>query len=232
MNPIPPIFNQLLNWIMPLLVPILLLLIGVRILMSPLFLEVEYRTPNFPDDSYGFSQEDRLMWAPYVWDYVLKPNNISYLGDLEFEDGSEVFNDRELKHMVDVKVLAGWGLGALYTGLAIFLGLGIWAWRGGWWGNYRLMLANGGKITVVVLSLLIAYMLVNFNQIFVGFHALFFTGDTWLFLFSDTLIRLFPIRFWQDVFIMVGLFTFGSGAGLWYFLGKSVLPVVADVDLE
>jgi uncharacterized membrane protein len=36
---------------------------------------------------------------------------------------------------------------------------------------------------------------------------LFFSGDTWLFAYSDTLIRLFPIRFWEDCFIYIGGFS-------------------------
>jgi uncharacterized membrane protein len=33
---------------------------------------------------------------------------------------------------------------------------------------------------------------------------MFFEGDTWLFLYSDTLIRLFPERFWLTAFIGIG----------------------------
>jgi uncharacterized membrane protein len=53
-----------------------------------------------------------------------------------------------------------------------------------------------------------------FWQFFTLFHGLFFEGDSWLFLYSDTLIRLFPIRFWQDVFLAAALITTGGGLGL------------------
>jgi integral membrane protein (TIGR01906 family) len=47
---------------------------------------------------------------------------------------------------------------------------------------------------------------ISFWQFFSWFHSLFFKGDSWLFAYSDTLIRLFPIRFWQDAVIgIVGL---------------------------
>jgi len=49
---------------------------------------------------------------------------------------------------------------------------------------------------------------------FVGFHALFFEGDSWLFLYSDTLIRLFPLRFWQDAFLAAAIIALGGGIGL------------------
>ncbi len=53
-----------------------------------------------------------------------------------------------------------------------------------------------------------------FWNFFAGFHSLFFTGDSWLFSYSDTLIRLFPIRFWQDAFLFAAIIALGGGIGL------------------
>jgi uncharacterized membrane protein len=53
-----------------------------------------------------------------------------------------------------------------------------------------------------------------FFTFFAGFHSLFFEGNSWLFLFSDTLIRLFPIRFWQDAFLFAALIALGGGTAL------------------
>jgi len=55
-----------------------------------------------------------------------------------------------------------------------------------------------------------------FWNFFAWFHSLFFEGDTWLFEYSDTLIRLFPIRFWQDAVIMMAVIALGGGAALAY----------------
>ena len=55
-----------------------------------------------------------------------------------------------------------------------------------------------------------------FWALFEGFHAIFFEGDSWLFLYSDTLIRLFPIRFWQDTFLFAALIAVGGGLALAY----------------
>jgi hypothetical protein len=35
-----------------------------------------------------------------------------------------------------------------------------------------------------------------------------------MFLFSDTLIRLFPIRFWQDAFLLAAVIALGGGIAL------------------
>ena len=53
-----------------------------------------------------------------------------------------------------------------------------------------------------------------FNVFFTQFHHLFFEGDSWLFLFSDTLIRLFPIRFWEDTFLAGAGIVLAGGLGL------------------
>jgi len=60
-----------LSYLIILLTPIFLLGLGLRILLTPLFYNVEYRMPYFPPDSYGFTREDRLHWASYAVDYLL-----------------------------------------------------------------------------------------------------------------------------------------------------------------
>ena len=58
---------------------------------------------------------------------------------------------------------------------------------------------------------------IAFRQLFTLFHALFFEGDSWLFLYSDTLIRQFPMQFWQDAFLWAGVIAIGGA--LWLALG-------------
>jgi uncharacterized membrane protein len=53
-----------------------------------------------------------------------------------------------------------------------------------------------------------------FWNFFSAFHSLFFEGDSWIFLYSDTLIRLFPIRFWQDAFLWGAVIALAGGIGL------------------
>lgn len=54
---------------------------------------------------------------------------------------------------------------------------------------------------------ILAAVVISFDALFTAFHKVFFVGDTWLFYFSDTLIRLFPMRLWQDAFIFMGIIT-------------------------
>jgi uncharacterized membrane protein len=58
--------------------------------------------------------------------------------------------------------------------------------------------------------------------LFVGFHQVFFDAGTWTFAYSDTLIRLFPERFWQVAFGAVALGT-GAMAGLLWAAARRLL---------
>ncbi|MDK1028739.1 MAG: TIGR01906 family membrane protein [Anaerolineae bacterium] len=207
-----------LSWLTTLLTPLFLLGLGVRILLSPLFYNIEYRMPYFPSDDYGFTLEDRLRHAPYVIDYLLNDADISYLGDLTFKDGNVLFNDRELSHMQDVKILTKAALNIWYILVVLTIGIGTWAWFGKWWQAFRQGLRRGGWLMIGLVVTTGVFGAIAFRQLFTAFHGLFFTGDTWLFRFSDTLIRLFPIQFWQDAFLWAGVISIGGGLILGIFL--------------
>ena len=210
-----------LSWIVTLVVPIALIGLGLRLLLSPLFLQIEYNMPYFPPDEYGFTKTDRLKWAPYALDYLVNNEDISYLGNLKFNDETPLYNERELSHMDDVKRVTQGALRVWYSSLAVLLVLGVWAWFGSWWPEYRLGLMRGGwlmiGLAVTVGLIVVVGMVINpdvFWNFFAGFHSLFFEGDSWLFLYSDTLIRLFPIRFWQDAFLWAAVIALGGGVAL------------------
>lgn len=215
-----PILKRIASWLITLGVPLTLLLTGVRLLLTPVFVQIEYYTPNFPEDRYGMTLEERLRWAPVALDYVLNDEGISFLGDLEFEDGSPLFNERELGHMDDVKVVVTYTISVWYVLLAVLVGFGFWFRREGWWEDFLKRLAFGGLLTVGVILSLLVILLISFRKLFTAFHTLFFEGDSWLFSFSDTLIRLFPIRFWRDAFVAVGVLAFLGGLILWFYFKK------------
>ena len=63
---------------------------------------------------------------------------------------------------------------------------------------------GGSGLTIVILVGIVTYLLLNFNTFFTQFHEVFFESSTWTFLWSDSLIRLFPLKFWEDAFTFVG----------------------------
>jgi integral membrane protein (TIGR01906 family) len=215
-----PILKRIASRLITLIVPFTLLLTGVRLLLTPVFIQIEYHTPNFPEDRYGMTLEERLHWAPVALEFILNEEEISFLGDLEFDDGSLLFNERELGHMEDVKVVVTYAINVWYALVVFLVGFGFWFRREGWWDDFLKRLAFGGLLTVGIILSLLVFLLISFKKLFIVFHALFFEGDSWLFPTSDTLIRLFPVRFWQDAFISVGVFAFLGGLVLWFSFKK------------
>jgi integral membrane protein (TIGR01906 family) len=210
-----------ISWIVTLLTPVILSLTAMRLIMVPAFLNFEYNTPNFPPDRYGFTKEERLYWSKIALEYLLNPADISFLGDLRFADGTPVYNQRELEHMVDVKNTVHSALTVWYVCFGVVFILGLWAWRAGWWEIFRQGLWRGGWLTVLLIATLILIVLLSFGVFFVAFHNVFFAPGTWVFNYSDTLIRLFPERFWRDIFIIVGALAMLCGLALGYGLSPS-----------
>ncbi len=196
---------KVLSWGVTLILPLALTFLGVRLLLTHAFPEVEYRLPGFPVDEYGFTLQDRLHWSKISIDYLLNNADISFLGNLKFPDGSSLFNDRELSHMHDVKNVVQPALWVGYGVWILILGLGLWARFGGWWWEFLRGIQRGGWLTVGLVAVLGILAGISFWQFFTVFHELFFSGNSWIFLYSDTLIRLFPLQFWQDGFLFVGV---------------------------
>jgi integral membrane protein (TIGR01906 family) len=187
-----------------LLFPLIIIGTAIRITLTPIFISMEYRLPGFPSDDYGFSTEDRLTWADYSIDYLLGRISHAELESTTLPDGSPLYNQRELIHMLDVRVLT--------RQVLIIWQMLVFAWAAitifGTILNQKheilLSLKRGALLTIMMIVSVLIYLAVNFNQLFTQFHQLFFEGDSWLFLMSDNLIRLFPLRFWRDIFIFIG----------------------------
>ncbi len=106
--------------------PLVLVVTNVRLMLTPLYINWEYNLKDFPPDLYGFTKEDRLKYAAIALDYLNNSAGIEFLGNLTIPDnqianadsGHRMYNDRELKHMVDVKkvvqgAMMAWMIGGL-----------------------------------------------------------------------------------------------------------------------
>jgi integral membrane protein (TIGR01906 family) len=200
-----------ITWLVTLLVPLVLLLTGIRLLLFPWFIHYEYNRPAFPADSYGFTLQDRLQWSQVSLDYLLNDQDITFLSSQRFADGTPLYNDRELSHMLDVKNLVQLALKVWTAAAGVLIGLGLAAWGARWAQEYRTGLSRGGWVTAGLVIAILVFVIVSFDWLFTAFHRVFFEGETWIFLFSDSLIRLFPIPLWQDAFLFLGGFSLVTG---------------------
>jgi integral membrane protein (TIGR01906 family) len=204
--------HSALSWLVAILVPITLIGLGVRLLLTPLYLQLEYRLPGFPADMYGFSTDERIRWGTYGIRYLLNDAPPSYLGVLRLNTGKPLFGERELAHMQDVKLVVSQVLRSWCMAISLMAILLAWAWRSRWLAAYRHGLRLGGWLTLACAAT--AGLLGSigasgsgelFWKFFSAFHGIFFSGDSWLFAYSDTLIRLYPLRFWQDTVVYIGV---------------------------
>ena len=195
----------LLRLLLTALVPLLLVLGSARLLMTPLWLQVEYNRPGFPEDFYGFTREDRLAYAPAAIDYLLNDADVNFLGDMTDAGGRPLYTARELEHMHDVKVVTRAAFTFLLIGAIV---AAVIAWtlarqpqtRPALWRALR----DAGVITLAAIAAIVIGAVTAWNAFFTLFHNLFFAEGTWMFLYSDTLIRLFPEQFWFDSALVIG----------------------------
>jgi len=190
------------------LVPFVLVLTNVRLMLTPGFVSVEYATPGFPADTYGFTQTERKGWANLSLEYLLNDAGLEFFDDLRLADDQPLYDLRELRHMVDVKrlvqnALAVWAVSVVALILLVAVGR-----RTAGWQVVRRGLFNGARITLILMAGLLVLVVAAFPLLFeFGFHRVFFDSGTYLFYYSDTFIRLFPVRFWRDAFGLLLLLT-------------------------
>ncbi|WP_178945974.1 TIGR01906 family membrane protein [Kocuria sp. TGY1127_2] len=187
-------------------VPLATLMVGIRLIATPVFLWFEYHRPGFPGDSFGFSTEDRMTYGSYGLNYILNFAPARYLADVATPDGDSVFTPAEVSHMTDVKHVMLWALLviAVFSLIAVLCMKGL---RLRAPGAIRKSIFWGAWLTLGVLAVLGILGALGWESFFTGFHEIFFSGGNWAFRVSDSLIRLFPEQFWVDSAVGIGLFS-------------------------
>ena len=140
-----------------------------------------------------------------------------------FGEERELFSQREVLHMRDVKVLI-WGVYGVDVAAAVYIlvfaGIGFFI-RG------RLLaptlfkyLLWGSGLTVGLVALVGVVSLVGFDSLFQYFHQVSFSNDFWkLDPQRDYLVMMFPQGFWLDATLFVALATVGQALAISGILG-------------
>lgn len=201
--------KRLFSLLITLALPFLLVVLSIRSVANPWFIFTEYGRAGFPADPYGFTTEQRTPLAlDGLYSVLPEGEGIIRLQQAKLPDGSPAFNEREIKHMQDVRVLMALVFPVMVLGWAVIIVAGVVLNRVRGW---RTVVPNGLRwgaiVTLALLAALIAYVVLNFDSFFLTFHRLFFEGDTFMFLYTDTLIRLYPEQLWSDASILIGVMT-------------------------
>ena len=199
----------IIRWLVILAMPVLIVLLSARVMVNTWYPSFEYAKASFPPDLFGFTQAQRLEFGTISIDFLNAPQPpevaVKMLEDLRLPGTDQpLFTIYENSHMVDVKRLMDqlWRVLALAAAVVV-VGLALLLIPRRTRAEGYAAIFGGGLLTTGLLTVLILLVLLSWNWFFVAFHGVFFDAGTWTFNWSDSLIRLFPDKFWFDAGVLL-----------------------------
>lgn len=181
---------NLLTLVIVIGIPIALILTNVFIFMTPNWLAYQYSQPDFPP-SVRFTPQDRYRLASESIEYIRGNRTLEQFKALG------VYDEREIKHMVDVRDLVDKvKVGLPMLAILIIVSLGALARQKESRALAARGLLNGAILTIGLFVAIGLFAAIGFQTFFTLFHKVFFEGDTWLFNYTDSLIQFYPLPFW------------------------------------
>jgi integral membrane protein (TIGR01906 family) len=178
-------------------VVVILVVNAFRVVATDAYVRYEYAHGDLPTDTGLSATESRSLALVGLASIRPGTDGIVLLERATLPDGTAAFVERELRHMTDVRRLFGRAL-ALQLALVIALaGAAIGLRRTRHRAIVPRALLVGSVVTLIVAVALVPVMLLGFDRFFEDFHGVFFEGDTWRFARGDTLLRIYPERFWE-----------------------------------
>lgn len=206
----PKFLTKILKVIIVLVIPILLIFGSARLLATDTYLNFEYGKSSFPSDAYGFTPGQRFILASTNIHYVRAhlPNDELSKQTL---NGVPVYKEREVSHMADVQSVFQTLLRVWQFAFILLLLLAFVFWQRGEGKVFVSAIQSGGLLTSGIIGTIALMALLAWQTWFDLFHRSFFVEGSWLFSYSDTLIRLFPINFWFDATLTISILSFIGG---------------------
>ena len=204
------VVSKILKAFLILLVPLIVILGTVRLLTTDQYLAFEYGKSSFPPDAFGFTPQQRFSLASTDIHYVsghLPPDTLAR----QALQGTPVYNSREVGHMADVRSVFEGVFRAWHLSLFLFVLLAIVLWQRAGLEAVTASIQWSGLLTAAIIAVIAGLALFAWQTWFDLFHRFFFASGSWLFAYSDTLIRLFPLRFWFDAVMTIALISLAVG---------------------
>ena len=175
----------------------MLLVSPLCLFVTPAFVRHEYSQSSFPRAD-RFGPDERLRLSDSILHYLRGKEGRDALASAKTKDGEVALAAPEVQHLADVKsVMSGVFLTGAVAGVVEIICLALV-----WHSSQRLLmparLRQGIWLTAALIGLVALTALIDFDLFFTRFHQVFFAPGTWTFDPSDTLIQLYPLRFWVD----------------------------------
>lgn len=195
--------KKLLILAIALFIPLIIMGGSIWFVAHPWFISVEYKKIVFPPDMTTKDRRDLALIG--LHSIMPGTQGISLLQQAHLPDGKPAFNEREIKHMADVRhILWLLFLSALLSAL-FFLLLTTALFNT----SFFTVLIQGYKvgafITIFILMDALIAVFFNFDAFFLKMHRFFFEGDSFLFNEEDTLMRLYPEQLWEDAALFTAI---------------------------
>lgn len=192
--------------------PLLLFLSHLYLFISPLWVQFEYNKPDLlPHYIYSYSR--RLELAKATLDYIRSDKDIDFLYDLRAAE-FPIYSKREIAHLVEIKSLIQKLLDIHLTVLITsFFSLSILCLDRKTRLKILPSIVRGSLFLAAIIGILLITIFLDWNNLFLLFHNIFFTQGNYSFSSSFTIIQLFPPRFWFDtaltwlLFILIEILT-------------------------
>jgi integral membrane protein (TIGR01906 family) len=189
--------------------PVFIVLLAVRIVWNPWYVHWEYGKLDFPPDTYGFTNDQRLeyalQWINYYNGNTSPAEGLERFTALRMPGTDQpLYSPDEVSHMLDVRILTDTLWRVLTVAAVIVVGglLALLIPRATRRDGYAAIFM-GGVISTLFLLAAILFVLLSWRTFFVALHDVFFPPGTWTFGWESTLIRIFPDRFWFDAGVLL-----------------------------
>ena len=152
----------------------------------------------------GLDNEELLSVADQMVTY--------FNSDEEFLD-IDIFNQRELTHLKDVKGLIQLAYRLQLASLAYIVAyvlINFALRRGAFWRDLARRLIWGSGATIAMLAVLGLWAVIDFDSLFLLFHLVSFSNELWQLSPGDKLLLMFPQGFFNDAALFVAAAAIGE----------------------
>lgn len=185
----------------------------------------DFYQKNETHEQLNMSFEDLMMATDTLLDYIVGENDDLVFNVNVSNRTTQMFNQKEIDHMVDVKALYQTMTMLQWIGYGIFLvsllfGFILYKKK-----LFPMLLEASKQATLFLLIIIVGvglFAIVDFNSFWNAFHELLFTNDLWLLNPStDRMIVMVPLQFFQQLIVRIVFYWFTSIV-LWFVLIKGL----------
>jgi len=199
------------KWLFILCLPVLLLTASIGWAVNSLWL-YQYGFEKYSvSQTAGLAETELEKAARGLISYFNSDKDDISLTVVKNDQPFELFNQREVIHLKDVKDLIWldyWVLLGTLIYVLGYAGFSLFWRRRRYWRRLAWEVVGGGGITLAMMLALGLGTLLGFDQLFLQFHLISFTNPFWqLDPTKDYLIMLFPQGFWYDATLFCALAT-------------------------